>query len=423
MELTKNRPASTRTILRQEAKESTIGEYKLVKTIGKGKFAKVKLAKHESTGEEVAIKIIDKTQLKPRSLHKLYRETKIMKMLDHPNIVKLFQIIETRNTLYLVMEYASGGDMCDYLARNGSMKEDEARGKFRQLVSAVQYCHQKGIVHRDLKTNNVLLDRKMNIKLADFGLSNEFTPGNTLETFCGTLHYAAPEIYLKKKYDGPGIDIWSLGVILYMLVSNTLPFASSIFSNLREQVVHGVYRIPPCMTAECANLVKKILVKDPTKRANLDTILKDEWMNHGSGNDAIESHLEPGHSLISQKYDDAFVTYLLLDRNISDLKTYGIRSESRLSLRSVTNQQRVVSQYPSISRLNRRVLSGGCPIGESMRLGPQHQVPVIPSKSIQQGIKRKNISMASFEENSFRLNAELDRARRKPAGWKKRRCL
>uniref|UniRef100_A0A3Q2Y6U5 non-specific serine/threonine protein kinase n=1 Tax=Hippocampus comes TaxID=109280 RepID=A0A3Q2Y6U5_HIPCM len=128
-----------------------IGNYRLLKTIGKGNFAKVKLARHVLTGKEVAVKIIDKTQLNSSSLQKLFREVRIMKMLNHPNIVKLFEVIETEKTLYLVMEYASGGEVFDYLVAHGRMKEKEARAKFRQIVSAVQYCHQKCIVHRDLK--------------------------------------------------------------------------------------------------------------------------------------------------------------------------------------------------------------------------------------------------------------------------------
>lgn len=133
-----------------------VGNYRLLKTIGKGNFAKVKLAKHVLTGRQVAVKIIDKTQLNPTSLQKLFREVSVMKNLNHPNIVKLFEVIETEKTLYLIMEYASGGEVFDYLVAHGRMKEKEARAKFRQIVSAVQYCHQKRIVHRDLKVCSVL---------------------------------------------------------------------------------------------------------------------------------------------------------------------------------------------------------------------------------------------------------------------------
>ncbi|EFN62365.1 Serine/threonine-protein kinase MARK2 [Camponotus floridanus] len=343
------------------SEEPHIGKYKLLKTIGKGNFAKVKLAKHVPTGKEVAIKIIDKTQLNPGSLQKLFREVRIMKMLDHPNIVKLFQVIETEKTLYLVMEYASGGEVFDYLVLHGRMKEKEARAKFRQIVSAVQYCHQKKIIHRDLKAENLLLDSEMNIKIADFGFSNEFTPGNKLDTFCGSPPYAAPELFQGKKYDGPEVDVWSLGVILYTLVSGSLPFDGSTLRELRERVLRGKYRIPFYMSTDCENLLKKFLVLNPTKRASLENIMKDKWMNMGYEDDELKPYLEPepdyrdhkriealaslGYtrseiedSLGQAKYDDVFATYLLLGRKTTDPESDGSRSGSSLSLRNIPPQ-------------------------------------------------------------------------------------
>ncbi|XP_012151485.1 serine/threonine-protein kinase MARK2 isoform X5 [Megachile rotundata] len=347
------------------SEEPHIGKYKLLKTIGKGNFAKVKLAKHVPTGKEVAIKIIDKTQLNPGSLQKLFREVRIMKMLDHPNIVKLFQVIETEKTLYLVMEYASGGEVFDYLVLHGRMKEKEARAKFRQIVSAVQYCHQKKIIHRDLKAENLLLDSEMNIKIADFGFSNEFTPGNKLDTFCGSPPYAAPELFQGKKYDGPEVDVWSLGVILYTLVSGSLPFDGSTLRELRERVLRGKYRIPFYMSTDCENLLKKFLVLNPTKRASLETIMKDKWMNMGYDDDELKPYLEPepdykDHKRIGEsakalasmgytrseiedslgqaKYDDVFATYLLLGRKTTDPESDGSRSGSSLSLRNIPPQ-------------------------------------------------------------------------------------
>ncbi|XP_034944662.1 serine/threonine-protein kinase MARK2 isoform X5 [Chelonus insularis] len=352
------------------SEEPHIGKYKLLKTIGKGNFAKVKLAKHIPTGKEVAIKIIDKTQLNPGSLQKLFREVRIMKMLDHPNIVKLFQVIETEKTLYLVMEYASGGEVFDYLVLHGRMKEKEARAKFRQIVSAVQYCHQKKIIHRDLKAENLLLDSEMNIKIADFGFSNEFTPGNKLDTFCGSPPYAAPELFQGKKYDGPEVDVWSLGVILYTLVSGSLPFDGSTLRELRERVLRGKYRIPFYMSVDCENLLKKFLVLNPTKRASLEVrgeknIMKDKWMNMGYEDDELKPYLEPepdykDHKRIGEsakalailgytrseiedslgqaKYDDVFATYLLLGRKTTDPESDGSRSGSSLSLRNIPPQ-------------------------------------------------------------------------------------
>ncbi|XP_026990135.1 serine/threonine-protein kinase MARK2 isoform X8 [Tachysurus fulvidraco] len=319
-----------------------VGNYRLLKTIGKGNFAKVKLAKHILTEKEVAVKIIDKTQLNSSSLQKLFREVRIMKLLNHPNIVKLFEVIETEKTLYLVMEYASGGEVFDYLVAHGRMKEKEARAKFRQIVSAVQYCHQKCIVHRDLKAENLLLDADMNIKIADFGFSNEFTVGNKLDTFCGSPPYAAPELFQGKKYDGPEVDVWSLGVILYTLVSGSLPFDGQNLKELRERVLRGKYRIPFYMSTDCENLLKKFLILNPTKRGSLEQIMKDRWMNVGHEEEELKPYTEPqpdykdpkrtnimlqmGYtqeeiqdSLVKQKYDDIMATYLLLDYRNSEL--------------------------------------------------------------------------------------------------------
>uniref|UniRef100_A0A674PC46 MAP/microtubule affinity-regulating kinase 3 n=1 Tax=Takifugu rubripes TaxID=31033 RepID=A0A674PC46_TAKRU len=321
-----------------------IGNYRLLKTIGKGNFAKVKLARHVLTGKEVAVKIIDKTQLNSSSLQKLFREVRIMKLLNHPNIVKLFEVIETEKTLYLVMEYASGGEVFDYLVAHGRMKEKEARAKFRQIVSAVQYCHQKCIVHRDLKAENLLLDADMNIKIADFGFSNEFTLGNKLDTFCGSPPYAAPELFQGKKYDGPEVDVWSLGVILYTLVSGSLPFDGQNLKELRERVLRGKYRIPFYMSTDCENLLKKFLILNPSKRGSLEQIMRDRWMNVGYEDEELKPYIEPQpdykdpkktdimlqmgfsleeiqDSLVNQKYNDVMAAYLLLDYRNSEVST------------------------------------------------------------------------------------------------------
>ncbi|XP_069089966.1 serine/threonine-protein kinase MARK1 isoform X3 [Pleurodeles waltl] len=334
-----------------------VGNYRLLKTIGKGNFAKVKLARHVLTGREVAVKIIDKTQLNPTSLQKLFREVRIMKILNHPNIVKLFEVIETEKTLYLIMEYASGGEVFDYLVAHGRMKEKEARAKFRQIVSAVQYCHQKCIVHRDLKAENLLLDADMNIKIADFGFSNEFTVGSKLDTFCGSPPYAAPELFQGKKYDGPEVDVWSLGVILYTLVSGSLPFDGQNLKELRERVLRGKYRIPFYMSTDCENLLKKLLVLNPIKRGSLEQIMKDRWMNVGYEDEELKPYIEPeedfndlkridlmvtmgfsreeiNESVTNQKYDEVMATYLLLGKKPPEFEGSESLSNSNLCQRS-----------------------------------------------------------------------------------------
>ncbi|XP_017381834.1 serine/threonine-protein kinase MARK1 isoform X10 [Cebus imitator] len=352
-----NIPRCRNSITSATDEQPHIGNYRLQKTIGKGNFAKVKLARHVLTGREVAVKIIDKTQLNPTSLQKLFREVRIMKILNHPNIVKLFEVIETEKTLYLVMEYASGGEVFDYLVAHGRMKEKEARAKFRQIVSAVQYCHQKCIVHRDLKAENLLLDGDMNIKIADFGFSNEFTVGNKLDTFCGSPPYAAPELFQGKKYDGPEVDVWSLGVILYTLVSGSLPFDGQNLKELRERVLRGKYRIPFYMSTDCENLLKKLLVLNPIKRGSLEQIMKDRWMNVGHEEEELKPYTEPdpdfndikridimvtmgfardeiNDALINQKYDEVMATYILLGRKPPEFEGGESLSSGNLCQRS-----------------------------------------------------------------------------------------
>uniref|UniRef100_A0A3Q3WA33 non-specific serine/threonine protein kinase n=1 Tax=Mola mola TaxID=94237 RepID=A0A3Q3WA33_MOLML len=352
-----------------------IGNYRLLKTIGKGNFAKVKLARHVLTGREVAVKIIDKTQLNPTSLQKCFFG---FFFFFFSPAVKLFEVIETEKTLYLVMEYASGGEVFDYLVAHGRMKEKEARAKFRQIVSAVQYCHQRRIVHRDLKAENLLLDADMNIKIADFGFSNEFTVGSKLDTFCGSPPYAAPELFQGKKYDGPEVDVWSLGVILYTLVSGSLPFDGQNLKELRERVLRGKYRIPFYMSTDCENLLKKLLVLNPVKRGSLEQIMRDHWMNVGHEEEELKPYIEPEadfsdssrielmvtmgfpkdeitDSLHGQKYDDVMATYLLLGRKAPEFEgseplTNSLLGQRQRPTSDINNSSSISPAHPKVTR-------------------------------------------------------------------------
>ncbi|XP_074929674.1 serine/threonine-protein kinase SIK3 isoform X2 [Chelonoidis abingdonii] len=204
-----------------------------------------------------------------------------MKMLCHPHIIRLYQVMETERMIYLVTEYASGGEIFDHLVAHGRMAEKEARRKFKQIVAAVHFCHCCNIVHRDLKAENLLLDANLNIKIADFGFSNIFTPGQLLKTWCGSPPYAAPELFEGKEYDGPKVDIWSLGVVLYVLVCGALPFDGSTLQNLRARVLSGKFRIPFFMSTECEHLIRHMLVLDPSKRLSMEQICKHKWMKLG----------------------------------------------------------------------------------------------------------------------------------------------
>jgi len=435
---TKGSESSARRV--RTGEEPHIGKYRLLKTIGKGNFAKVKLAKHIPTGKEVAIKIIDKTQLNPGSLQKLFREVRIMKTLDHPNIVKLFQVIETEKTLYLIMEYASGGEVFDYLVLHGRMKEKEARAKFRQIVSAVQYCHQKKIIHRDLKAENLLLDSEMNIKIADFGFSNEFVPGNKLDTFCGSPPYAAPELFQGKKYDGPEVDVWSLGVILYTLVSGSLPFDGSTLRELRERVLRGKYRIPFYMSTDCENLLKKFLVLNPSRRASLEVIMKDKWMNMGFEDDELIPYIEPvqdwadqkridilqtmgfsettvEEALKQQKFDDCYASYLLLGRRnntdfLFQFDSEGSRSGSSLSLRGTAPVPSSASpghgggHGGSHKGVQRSISATNTKPRRGSTTGPPTAAPRTSNGQNNSNFKRQNtVDSATIKENRLAANA------------------
>ncbi|CAG0879385.1 unnamed protein product [Darwinula stevensoni] len=283
-------------VIRPEKKVKVlrVGLYELEKTIGKGNFAIVKCAMHMIAKCRVAIKIVNKMKLDEENMKKILREIEIIKLLRHPHIIRLYQVMETEKMLYLVMEYASNGEIFDYLVANTRMTEPEARCKFREIVSAIDYCHRKRIVHRDIKAENLLLDHNMSIKIADFGFSNFYEPGAKLRTWCGSPPYAAPELFEGRDYDGPKADIWSLGIVLYVLVCGALPFDGNTLHSLRQKVLCGKFRVPYFMSSDCENLLRNMLVVDPEKRYNLTQVQEHSWMRHGDS--FFPAVYSPSHS-------------------------------------------------------------------------------------------------------------------------------
>lgn len=321
-----------------------MGYYEMECTIGKGNFAVVKLATHIVTKTKVAIKIIDKTQLTEDNLKKIFREIQIMKLLRHPHIIRLYQVMETDRMLYLVTEYASGGEIFDHLVAHGRMNEREARRKFRQIVSAVAYCHSRHVVHRDLKAENLLLDANLNIKIADFGFSNFFTPNSPLKTWCGSPPYAAPELFEGKEYNAPKVDVWSLGVVLYVLVCGALPFDGNTLQSLRSRVLSGKFRIPFFMSTECEDLIRNMLVVESAKRISVEQIINHKWMKAvGEEEEDLQFHEllqehntgkphQPGSYACDEEIDDPlsqqvldYMTHLGLD---SHRTTESVRANS-----------------------------------------------------------------------------------------------
>ncbi|GIY27634.1 hypothetical protein CDAR_211661 [Caerostris darwini] len=263
------------------------GLYDLGDTLGRGHFAVVKLAKHVFTGEQVAVKVIDKTRLDDVSRAHLFQEVRCMKLVQHPNVVRLYDVIDTQTKLYLILELGDGGDMYDYILKHeNGVDEETAKKYFRQIVHAISYCHKLHVVHRDLKPENVVFFEKLGmVKLTDFGFSNKFCPGQKLETSCGSLAYSAPEILLGDSYDAPKVDVWSLGVILYMLVCGRAPFQEANDSETLTMIMDCKYTVPQHISAECVRLIGEMLIRDPEKRATLEQIANDAWLN---GGDAIQ---------------------------------------------------------------------------------------------------------------------------------------
>ncbi|XP_059459754.1 CBL-interacting serine/threonine-protein kinase 21 [Corylus avellana] len=257
---------------------NTIGKYKLGRTIGEGTFAKVKLGVDSTSGNYVAVKIIDKHMVMECNLKsQVQREIRTMKLLHHPNIVRIYEVLGTKTKIHIVMEYVSGGQVTDKMSYVQKLEEWEARKLFQQLIDAVDYCHNKGVYHRDLKPENLLLDQKGNLKVSDFGLSALRKPGDTLTTACGSPSYVAPELLMNKGYDGAPADVWSCGVILFEVLAGYLPFDDSNLMNLYKKISRAEYTYPPWFTEGQKKLLSRIFDPNPQTRITIPDIIEDEW--------------------------------------------------------------------------------------------------------------------------------------------------
>ncbi|KAM4652763.1 NUAK family SNF1-like kinase 1 [Discoglossus pictus] len=255
--------------------------YKILETLGRGTYGKVKRAMERSSGKMVAVKSIQKDKITDEldRVH-LQREIEITALLKHQHIIQVFEVFESRDKIVIVMEYASNGELYDFINNKQQIPESEARDVFRQIVSAVHYCHKNGIVHRDIKLENILLDDKLNVKLADFGLSTFYKKSQTLETYCGSPLYASPEIVKGLPYQGPEVDCWALGVLLYALVYGSMPFDNSNYKCLAQQISSGRYRQPPHLSGACG-LIDWMLTVNTTRRATIEDIANHWWVNWG----------------------------------------------------------------------------------------------------------------------------------------------
>lgn len=253
--------------------------YKFGKVLGQGSFAKVRLAWHKLTGVRVAVKSYDKSRLtEPAHWRRTQQEIRLMERLNHPNVIRLLETLESPKRIHIVMEYAGGGNLCKYVKARKRLGEADARGIFVQLLMSVEYLHNCGIIHRDIKLENVLFDENRNMKLVDFGFSVGCRdPTKKLKIFCGTPSYMAPEIVMRQQYAGRPVDVWSLGVLLYAMLCGMFPFVAKSYPELYKKIVRAQLRLPDHMSSAVKDLLRRMLHPDATKRATLSQVRRHAW--------------------------------------------------------------------------------------------------------------------------------------------------
>ncbi|KAK1426477.1 hypothetical protein QVD17_15151 [Tagetes erecta] len=275
---------SSATTTRKEGDGLLLGRFEIGKLLGHGTFAKVYLARNVKTNESVAIKVIDKEKImKGGLISHIKREISILRRVRHPNIVQLFEVMATKSKIFFVMEYVKGGELFNKVAK-GRLKEEAARKYFQQLISAVGFCHARGVFHRDLKPENILLDEDGDLKVSDFGLSaiSEQIRGDGLfHTFCGTPAYVAPEVLGRKGYEAAKVDIWSCGVILFVLMAGYLPFHDQNIMVMYKKIYRGEFRCPRWFSPELSRLLRRLLDTTPETRITIPEIMENKWFKKG----------------------------------------------------------------------------------------------------------------------------------------------
>lgn len=299
----------------------TIDNFLIEKTIGEGTFGKVKLGVHLPTGEKVAIKILEKDKIQDNEdLERITREIKFLKILKHPNIIKIFQIIEDKKNYYIIMEYAKNGELFTHIVNNKRLSENEAIILYSQLIQALSFIHKHNIVHRDIKPENLLLKHNNILAIIDFGLSNQYKDNKTLNTPCGSPCYAAPEMILGRKYNGLNVDIWSSGIVLYAMVCGYLPFEDKNNDKLYKKILNGHFEMPDRLSPECKDLIKRILIVNPKKRIQLEDIIAHPFLQKG---------MEWYKDTFNDKYfpSNSEVNYDVIDKTINEMVGYDVDRE------------------------------------------------------------------------------------------------
>lgn len=272
-------------------------KYEIGRLLGQGTFAKVYYARSIRTNQSMAIKVIDKEKiLRVGLVDQIKREISVMRIVRHPNIVQLYEVMATKSKIYFAMEYCKGGELFNKVAK-GKLKEDVARKYFQQLINAVDFCHSRGVYHRDIKPENLLLDENENLKVTDFGLSalaESKHQDGLLHTTCGTPAYVAPEVISRKGYDGANADIWSCGVVLYVLLAGYLPFHDSNLMEMYRKIGKAEFKCPNWFPSEARRLLCKMLDPNPDTRICMATIQESSWFRKGLNSKQKKTETESG---------------------------------------------------------------------------------------------------------------------------------
>ena len=284
------RPSTVITKLRSKSNDlkqdrlytGSIEEYTLGPTLGFGAYAVVKLSTHTITNTKFAIKTYEKIKLlEPQRKKNLISEIKVLKSLNHPNIIKIKEAIDSSKQIHIVMEYVGGCSLWSYLKKrpNRLLPESAARKYFTQIISGLNYCHSLGVIHRDLKLENILLDSSNTVKIIDFGFATFLKSPEYTKLFCGTPSYMAPEIVGKRENPGAAADVWAAGVLLFVMLTGNYPFKSASDRELYRLILKGKFEVPLGISQTGKNLLRKILQTDPKKRPTCAQILKDPWVS------------------------------------------------------------------------------------------------------------------------------------------------
>lgn len=376
----------------------SIGRYRVGRTIGAGTFAKVRLAVDADTGATVAVKVIDKRMvIRNNLMYQVKREITAMKLLNHPNIVKIYEVIATKTKICLVMEYVPGGQLSDKLSYLKRLDEKEAKKYFYQLIDAVDYCHRRGVYHRDLKPENLLVDNQGNLKVSDFGLSVLKKPGQFLSTSCGSPCYVAPEMIQHKSYDGAAADVWSCGVILFELLAGYLPFQDCSLTNLYRRISRAQFVFPQWLSVPQKKIIIRILDPSPITRAKISDIFDDKW---------LQDHCNPSARI--ENDDDCDVIEEASTDSDSSHNT-----EVKETEEMTAETDRFINAFQLIVRCSDLDLSGLFQ-EQKTKLASPHPVQEtfdkikVAAKDVSMAVKRMNSSLVEIQDSKLLPRSNLD---------------